>query len=592
MPFIPSRHISDIPLDYPWEHPPRPVAAATAATSHPAGDPRRRRPRWLSAVLGALTVGLLTAGCSAAQPATTTGPLTAGEPQAGGTLKFGLLAPPTAPDTHLGSSYADGLLGANISDKLTYFNPATKKLEPWLAEKWTVSDDLKEYTFVIRDGVTFSDGTPLTAASVKENYDLLGRGNEKLGVAANTELLPGYAGATVTEPNTVTLRFDAPRTSILRATSHFNAGILASSTLSKTAEERGNFRNVVGSGPFVISAHDPQGTTVLAKRADYAWSPPSLQRQGAAYLDELQLIVTPEATARTGALKSGELDAILDVQPTDERLLKGEGYGITSALVPGKTNSFDILIDKSPTNELAVRKALQLGWNRDALFQAVLSDSYAPARSIASEALDGFTDLSASSLRYDQAEAKRLLDQAGWTPGPDGIRVKDGKRLIVRVNALSIIVVNKPAFELVQQDLRNVGIELDLHVLPGTEWRANRENSAQWHVIQYTQTAGDISVIDEVFSPIRTNISKVAKTDPGYQELVDVLGKLESTPDGAERTAVAKQAQELIVGTYALTSPIFNLAQVAASRPSVHGVQFDAYARGYFYNAWIDQADR
>ena len=95
-----------------------------------------------------------------------------------------------------------------------------------------------------------------------------------------------------------------------------------------------------------------------------------------------------------------------------------------------------------------------------------------------------------------------------------------------------------------------------------------------------------------MFSPIRTNISKVAKTDPGYQELVDVLSKLDSTPDGAERTAIAKQAQELVVGTYALTSPIFNLAQVAASRPSVHGVQFDAYARGYFYNAWIDQADR
>ena len=70
-------------------------------------------------------------------------------------------------------------------------------------------------------------------------------------------------------------------------------------------------------------------------------------------------------------------------------------------------------------------------------------------------------------------------------------------------------------FELVQQDLRNVGIELDLHVLPGTEWRANRENPDQWHVIQYTQTAGDISVIDEVFSPIR-NVTPAVATSYAY----------------------------------------------------------------------------
>lgn len=549
--------------------------------------PKKRTLFGLTAVVA---VAALITGCAAGAEPGTPPATVSGEPQSGGTLRFGLLAPPLKPDTHLGSNYSDGIIGGNISDKLTYFNPDTKEIEPWVAEEWTISDDLTEYTFTIRDGITFSDGTALTAESVKENYDSLGFGDDTLGIAANTEVLPGYEGAEVIDERTVKLSFDAPRASILRATSHFNAGLLASSTLEKTAEERAEFSNIVASGPYVLEAHDPQGTTVLTKREDYDWAPASVNRTGGAYLDRIELIVTPEATARTGALRTGELDAILDVQPIDERTLAAEGYEIVSRLVPGKTNSFDIYIDKSPTSDLAVRKAIQLGWNRDALFQNVLSESYAPAKSIASETLAGFADFSSSSLRYDPDEAVRLLEEAGWEEGADGIRERDGERLVVKVNALSVIVVNKPAFELVQQDLRNIGIELDLHVVPSAEWGANRQNSDDWNIIQYTQTAGDISVLDEVFSPIRTNISQIAEGDEGYQDLIDTLSQLETTADGPERDELAKTAQELILDTYALSSPIFNLAQIAALDPSVHGVEFDAYARANFYNTWIDDA--
>lgn len=550
-----------------------------------------RSTRLLTTFATAAAVAALIAGCSAGPTAERSGVVGAdGEPQEGGTLRFGLLAGPLTPDVHLGGTYADGIVAGNTTDKLTWFNLDTKEIEPWLAEDWTVSDDLTEYTFVIREGVTFSDGTDLTAESVKENYDMLGFGAADLGVAANTELFPGYLGAEV-DGNAVTLRFDTPQASVLRATSHFNTGILASSTLALTAEERANFENQVGSGPFVVTAFDSEGTTVLERRDDYDWSPTSREHDGAAWLESVELIVTPEATARTGALRAGELDAILDVQPTDERALEAENYEIASALVPGKTNSFDIYVDKSPTNDLAVRKALQLGWNREALFQSVLSDSYAPATSIASEVLAGAVDYSESSLRYDPEEAEQLLDEAGWEVGDDGIRVKNGERLVVRVNALNIIVVNKPAFELVQQDLREVGIELDLQVLPSTEWRANRENNDAWNVIQYTQTAGDIGVLAEVFSPLRTNISNVAETNEFYQPLVDVLAQLQTTPDGPERDEVAREAQDLIIEEYALTSPIFNLAQVAASAPGVNGVGFDAYARGNLFNAWIDSEE-
>ncbi len=67
-----------------------------------------------------------------------------------------------------------------ITDKLTYQDPKTLKIEPWLAESWTVNADDTEYTFKLRDGVTFSDGTPLDAAVVAKNFDTYGLGNKDL----------------------------------------------------------------------------------------------------------------------------------------------------------------------------------------------------------------------------------------------------------------------------------------------------------------------------------------------------------------------------------------------------------------------------
>ncbi len=101
-----------------------------------------------------------------------------------------------------GGFYPNGGILNQITDKLTYQNPKTLEIEPWIAESWTVNADATEYTFKIRPGVTFSDGTPLDAAAVAKNYDTFGRGNKELKLPVS-EVINNYDRSEVIDSRTV-----------------------------------------------------------------------------------------------------------------------------------------------------------------------------------------------------------------------------------------------------------------------------------------------------------------------------------------------------------------------------------------------------
>src|SRR5690606_10893403 len=115
------------------------------------------------------------------------------------------------------------------------------------------------------------------------------------------------------------------------------------------------------------------------------WAPASRGHNGDAYLDEVEIRVVPEASVRTGALRAGEVDAILDVNISDEAPLAAEGYRIVPQLIPGRDIAFDFKTDVFPTNDRAVREAVSLGWSRDAIEKTVLTDSYRISSSVVSE---------------------------------------------------------------------------------------------------------------------------------------------------------------------------------------------------------------
>ncbi|MFI1235986.1 ABC transporter substrate-binding protein [Nocardia salmonicida] len=534
----------------------------------------------------ALVASVLT-GC-AASGNRVAGSDDAGPPVAGGTLRFAVLDAPANLDPHSGSSYPESLITSNITDKLTYQNPETGAIEPWLAKSWDIDPELTEFTFRLRDDVTFTDGSKFTADSVKENFDLLGFGDKALGIVPVTAYWVGYTSTTVLDPTTVKVVFNRPNAGFLQALSLYFSGIVGHSTLQLNKEQRALAQNLVTTGPFVVAEHVYQQKTVLKKRPGYNWAPASRKHNGEAYLDAVEISVIPEAAVRTGALRAGEVDAILDVNNTDEAPLKAEGYRIVPQLIPGRDISFDLKTDRFPTDDRAVREAVKLGWNRDALAKTVLTSSYKVSSSVISSRVPGHVDFSAE-LKQDRAKAEQILESAGWKKGSDGIRVDaQGRRLELALLGINNLVNNKPAYELIQQDLRKIGIDLKLDVLPIPDYTAAATQQKRWNIQVANQSRADVAVLEQVYSPQYTNSSKLAPENPLYQQAIDKLSAVSKTLDPGKRAEAAEAAQRFLLVDQVLTVPVYNPAQVTAASPRVHNVGYEAQSRNVFYDTWIE----
>jgi peptide/nickel transport system substrate-binding protein len=554
-------------------------------------SPARKKWPW---VAGAAAVALIAAvGFTAARGGSGARAAGNGEPVRGGTLQFALIDYQRSPDPQWGTNYAESLIGNNVTDKLAWQDPDTGEITPWLAQSWEYNNDLTEFTFHLRKDVTFSDGTPFNAEVVKANFDQYVHGDEKLGINPNgATLLPGYIETQTPDQYTAVVHFKKPFASFLQAssfTANAQPGLLSLSTLKLSAKERTDPKKVIGTGPFVYESWEPQVKTVLVKRKGYNWAPPALHHKGESYLDKIVFNAIPEASVRTGSLASGTIDATLDVGTTDEKPLAAQGFKIIHRGVSGTAIFFNFNSQLFPTNDIAVRKAIQLGWDRAAIKKTVLTDSYSIATSVLAPSVTGYADYSGSVLKYDPEGAKRLLEAAGWTEGPDRIRVKDGKKLVVKLIGISNLVVNQPAYESIQQDLKKIGIDLQLTVVPIPDYTANvAKAKTDWNITAANRSRNDPAVLNLQYSPLLGNGAYLAENSTGIDvnEVTGTLGKLELTLDPAARKQYAKAAQDLLLDKYALVNPVYNPSQVIAHADYVHGIIFDAQSRNHFVDAW------
>jgi len=203
---------------------------------------RRSRPfgtaRLAAVVTVAAAASLVLAACGGTDttdPAGSAGAAGAtGEPTAGGDLTIGTYLDPVCIDNQQIGTNASLSVTRQIVDSLTEQDPETGEILPWLATEWTTNADSSVFTFVLRDDVTFSDGTAFTAESVKTNLDAIVALGAKSPLAG--PYLAGLTGVTVVDPTTVEIAFDRPNAQFLQATSNIALGMVSDATSAMTAD--------------------------------------------------------------------------------------------------------------------------------------------------------------------------------------------------------------------------------------------------------------------------------------------------------------------------------------------------------------------
>lgn len=487
--------------------------------------------------------------------------------------------------------YPNGGVMNNIADRLLYQHPETKQLHPWIAEELPeINQDGTEFTFRLRRGVTHSDGSRLDARNVARNFDLFGLGdkNRKLTVS---EQITGYLRSEVLDDYTVKFYFEKPALGFPQATSSMNAGLLSDATLEldNTGFGPGNATEIIASGPFVITGEKLGTELVLEARGDYAWAPPILEHQGRANLDRITIALASEDSVRVGALIANQADIARQIEAPVEDHLLDQGLKIVAAATNGVNNSWDLRFQHPLLSDIRVRRAIGYGIDRQHILTTLFSPRYKMATGpLASTAL-GYVDHS-EAYRYDPTEAQRLLDDAGWVPGEDGIRTKDGNRLSLTVNWSPVQPRNREQSTVIQEQLRRIGIEIN--IFPGDR-SAQSAATLDHNIIQINSSMvgrADYDVIKSQYCS--ENRDTLLNLNPdtqtiGDQELEDLTFAVAQAASDEERAANSAKIQQLLIDK-AYSIPIFEEPQVFGLQPAVKDFMTDPIGRPSFYSVRIE----
>ncbi|WP_371481239.1 ABC transporter substrate-binding protein [Kitasatospora sp. NBC_00315] len=544
------------------------------------GPTSRRRTLAVAALLAAAT----TACSSTAGPAAGAGDAAAGKPVTGGTLTFALHGDTDCLDPHLTGSSVSSWIGRNNLDSLVG-QSLDNRTTPWLASSWDVSADGLSYTFHLRGGVTFTDGTPLDAAAVKANLDLIADPATKSSYARS--LLGPYAGSEVADPATLTVRLSAPFTSFLQGLSTPFLGI-ASPTFLKAHAADSCTTGLVGSGPFKLDSYTRGQGASFSRNAAYAWGPGYAAHTGAAYLDKLELKIVTESSVRDGGLFSGQFDGVANVAPSDlTRVSKDPKLQLLKHENPGVNHVLLLNTARAPFDSLQVRQAFQSSIDVKSTVQSVFFGQTSAADGLFGKATEYYDSSVQGLWGFDRAKAGALLDQAGWTARDgEGYRTKDGRRLSVSLvySDISATAEEQTIFQAAAQQAKESGFEVKLDKVAAAA-ESDRQGKGDYDIGALYFVRAEPDIARTVFAarftpPAGANLARV--NDP---VLEDLLAKGLTLPEGAERAKVYADVQQRIIGqAYAVPTyvPFGRLGAVKA----VHGLGFATNSAPLFYDVW------
>lgn len=532
--------------------------------------------RLVVAIAAGTAAALVMAGCSSGGTASSS----SSKPVDGGSLTYAIANDPiTLNPTGTGAGNDTLAITRQLVDSLLWQDPSDGSLKPWLATKYSANADATAFTFDLRSGVTFSDGSAFDATAVKDTFDDIAKAGASSTAAA---YFSGYQETKVVDDDTVEVDFTTPNAAFPNATASVALGIVAPKTTETPFEDRADGTAVIGTGPFTLSSYTKNTSTVLTKRKDYDWGPAARSNTGAAHLSKVTFQVVPEASVRTGSLQSGQLDAISSVQPSDVDTLRSQ-YELVTRANPGQVFGLTFNQKRPLVSDLVVRRAIAQAVDPKTVRDTSLNDLFEVATSVLGSTTPGYTDTS-SAISYDPAAAEQALDEAGWKTGSDGIRAKDGQELRLKLIWITNFGPNQTSLELIQQELRKVGVGLTLESGTVPQYLANT-TSGDWDLAWDNSSRADGDVLRSKFS------SDGAQSIGAADGTLDALFTKELSQSSAtERAATFAAIQERIASQVDFV-PVHELTSIIATTKDVHGIAFGADTRlDQLTGAWTDAA--
>jgi peptide/nickel transport system substrate-binding protein len=359
----------------------------------------------------------------------------------------------------------------NICEPLVWM-PSATEIVPGLAESWEVSDDGTEYTFHLRQGVTFHDGTPFNAEAVQFTYDRIVAADKATASGGtpdpNTVIVPGqshdqigtYDHSEIIDDHTIKMVLKQPFSPFLTGLNGY-LGIVSPTAVQKMGLAE-FARAPIGTGPYKFKEWVEADHATIERNPDYNWGSSFFKHPGAAYFDEIIYKIIPDPAVRTGTLTSGETQYIDEIDSLQLEDLQSNSD--LTVIKQGQPGSGRVLLvnyarPDRPVADAVVRQALEYAVDKEAFNQSVFAGLNSPAASPLMKVTFAYDPATEQTYSYDKAKAESLLEQAGWVKGSSDIREKDGKPL-----SLYFPVIDRPTDNamatFLQGAFREIGIDM------------------------------------------------------------------------------------------------------------------------------------
>jgi peptide/nickel transport system substrate-binding protein len=449
-------------------------------------------------------------------------------------LVVGQIAEPKSLDPHAVTAVNDFRILVNVYDGLTRYKDGTLEVEPSLAESWTISDDGKTYTFKLREGVKFHDGTAFDAEAVKFNFDRMLQEDHPYhdtGPFPLSFFFSAVEEVIAKDPMTVEFRLKSPYAPFLSNLAYPTGLIVSPDAVKKHGKDFG--RNPSGTGAYMFAEWEANAKVVVTRNPDYWDGAPSLEA----------VIYRPitDANTRIAEMLSGGLDIMVEVPPDSLGQFRGDaGYEVLEQAGPHVW--FLILNAKEgPFAKKEIRQAANYAINKKALVENILQGTAEVAAGPTPPAFAWAYNEQLEPYPHDPDKARTMLKEAGYNGEELTFYVTEGGSGMLDPIAMGTAI---------QADLQAVGMKVRIEtyewntflgkVNPGLEGKADMAEMA-W-MTNDPDTLPYLALRTEAW-PDKGGFNSGYYSNPKVDEL---LNKAREVTDQGERAKLYKEMQTIV----------------------------------------------
>lgn len=351
------------------------------------------------------------------------------------------------PHLYAGEMYAQEILYEGL------VNIGPNGYEPCLAESWTISDDGKIYTFNIRKGVTFSDGTICDAKAIKANFDAIIENKTRHSWLEMMQLLESVD---LVDDYTIQIKLSKPYYPMLTELGVTRPFAMISPKAMKNGSTKDGVNAYIGTGPYILKEFVTDEYAIFEANENYWGEVPSIKK--------ILVKVIPDNQTRVLALEKGEIDLIYGKNMIDaDAINKYKNSDKFKVALSEATSTRQIVLNT--TNEILkdknVRYAIQHSTDKKAISEGIFYGIEKPADTLFAKTVP-YCNIDLKPFEYNTVLSEELLDKAGWVKESDGIRYKNGKKLELNLLYNNSSVTEKSISEYLQSEYKKIGIVINI----------------------------------------------------------------------------------------------------------------------------------